>query len=117
MRLADGRHADGKLTVKSMAGVKTWVLTDKFTDLQDEFRAMVERVGAEPEPALRLQVQLAERDTHIVGLRSEIRELKADLSQLERVINVLLLENLQLRGETSRDVPDLNKERDKRGRN
>lgn len=34
-------YSDGKLTIKSFvdeAGVKRWVLTRKFTDLQNEFR-------------------------------------------------------------------------------
>lgn len=120
-RLVDGKplRSDGKLTVKSLAeeaGVKRWVLTHKFTDLQDEFRAMIDRVGAEPDLVRQLREKLQERDSLITGLRGEIRELKEDRAQLERVINVLALENVQLKGGKPPGVPDLNEERDKRGR-
>lgn len=120
-RLVDGKplRSDGKLTVKSLAeeaGVKRWVLTHKFTDLQDEFRAMIDRVGAEPDLVRQLREKLQERDSLITGLRGEIRELKEDRAQLGRVINVLALENVQLKGGKPPGVPDLNEERDKRGR-
>lgn len=120
VRLADGKplRSDGKLTVKSLAeeaGVKRWVLTHKFTDLQGEFRAVVETVGSEPAQVRRLREQLAQQDAVITSLRSEIRELKEDRSQLERVINVLGLENFQLRDKNKAGVPDLNAERNRRG--
>lgn len=94
VRLTDGKplRSDGKLTVKSLAdeaGVKRWILTRKFKDLQDEFHVLTNSLGAEPEPVRRLREQLAERDALITRLRSEIRDLKEDRSQLERVINVL----------------------------
>lgn len=52
-RLVEGKplRSDGKLTIKSLAneaGVKRWLLTHKFTDLQDEFKVRMELTGGEP---------------------------------------------------------------------
>lgn len=96
-RLVEGHpiRSDGKLTVKSLAeeaGVKRWVLTHKYTDLQDEFRAMTDGVGGEPDVVLRLREQIAERDAVISRLRSEIHELTNDRNQLERIVNILAVE-------------------------
>ena len=96
-RLVEGKplRSDGKLTIKSLAdeaGVKRWLLTQKFTDLQDEFKVRVEATGGEPAVVVKLREQLKERDEKIKRLRAEIRELTNDRQQLERVINVLSLE-------------------------
>lgn len=99
-RLVGGKplRSDGKLTVKSLAeeaGVKRWVLTHKYTDLQDEFRAIVDGIGREPEAVRNLREKLAERDRLVSRLRGEIKDLRNDRDQLERVINVLALESQQ----------------------
>lgn len=86
---------DGKLTIKSLAdedGVKRWLLTHKFTDLQDEFKVRVGGTGGEPAVVVKLREQLKERKETITRLRAEIRELTNDRQHLERVINVLSLE-------------------------
>lgn len=96
-RLVEGQpiRSDGKLTVKSLAeeaGVKRWVLTHKYTDLQDEFRAMADGVGGEPDVVLRFREQIAERDGVISRLRAEIHELTNDRNQLERIVNIIAVE-------------------------
>ncbi|MGR6901030.1 hypothetical protein [Glutamicibacter sp. BSL13] len=96
-RLVNGEpiRSDGKLTIKSLAeeaGVKRWVLTHKHTDLQEEFKARIETTGREPAVVVELRKQLKERDKTIAELRDEIRNLTNDRQQLERVINVLALE-------------------------
>lgn len=97
-RLVGGHpiRSDGKLTVKSLAeeaGIKRWVLTHKHTDLQDEFRAMADGVGGEPDVVLRLREQIAEQDGVIARQRVEIHELTTDRNQLERIVNILSIEN------------------------
>ncbi|WP_190264459.1 hypothetical protein [Glutamicibacter nicotianae] len=97
IRLIAGKplRSDGKLTVKSLAeeaGVKRWILTHKFTDLQEEFKAKIEGLGGEPQEVLKLRRQLTERDEVISRLRLEIRMLTNDRQRLERVVNVLSLE-------------------------
>jgi isopentenyl diphosphate isomerase/L-lactate dehydrogenase-like FMN-dependent dehydrogenase len=96
-RLVEGHsiRSEGKLTVMSLAeeaGVKRWVLTYKYTDLQDEFRAMADGVGCEPDVVLRLREQIAEREGVISRLRSEIRDLTNDRNRLERVTNIYAVE-------------------------
>lgn len=96
-RLVEGHpiRSDGRLTVKSLAeeaGVKRWLLTHKYTDLQEEFKARIKGPREEPHVVLQLREQLTERNEVITRLRSEIRELTNDRQQLERVINVLALE-------------------------
>ncbi|MGP9543264.1 hypothetical protein ACT3R3_16745 [Glutamicibacter sp. AOP5-B1-3] len=108
-RLVEGNplRSDGKLTIKSLAdeaGVKRWLLTHKFTDLQDEFKVRMELTGGEPAVVVKLREQLKERDETITRLRAEIRELTNDRQQLERVINVLSLELQNGRSERSKIV-------------
>jgi len=89
-------HSDGKLTVKSLAAeasVKRWLLTHKHLDLQDEFRARVAKNGQVPDS---VQAVLAEN----AGLQQRVAELSAALAveretvkRLERVVQVLTLEN------------------------
>lgn len=109
IRLIVGKpiRSDGKLTVKSLAeeaGVKRWVLTHKFTDLQEEFKAKIEGLGGEPQEVLKLRRQLTERDEVISRLRLEIRVLTNDRQQLERVVNVLSLELQNGRNDHSKVV-------------
>ncbi|RBM02962.1 hypothetical protein C1H84_05980 [Glutamicibacter soli] len=77
-------------------------LTHKFTDLQDEFKIRVEATGSEPAVAVKLREQLKEREETITRLRAKIRELTNDQQQLERVINVLSLE--QQHGRTDKST-------------
>lgn len=102
-------HSDGKLTIKSLAEeaqVKRWVLTHRHTDLQDEFRArLADTTGNQP-PALRkLHDAHAEATEKIQELRAEVAGLKATLRQYERVVQVLALENHQLKNPEARGRP------------
>jgi len=94
-------HSDGKLTIKSLAEeaqVKRWVLTHRHTDLQDEFRARIADTTGNQPPALRkLHDAHAEATEKIQELRAEVAELRATLRQFERVVQVLALENHELK--------------------
>ncbi|MFA7510402.1 MULTISPECIES: hypothetical protein [Mycolicibacterium] len=100
-RLIEGKalHSDGKLTVKSLAEearVKRWLLTHRHTDLQDEFRARITKRSVEP-PAIRaLQEEMVAAAKTVKALTADITALKATIHQLERVIQVLALENHKL---------------------
>lgn len=101
-----GVHIDHrKLTVKSLAEearVKRWLLTHRHTDLQEEFRARIANTSVEP-PAIRaLQDEKAEALKKVTALTAEVTALSATVRQLERIINVLALENRQLRGDSER---------------
>jgi predicted RNase H-like nuclease (RuvC/YqgF family) len=99
-RLLDGApiRSDGKLTIKTLAdeaGVKRWVLTHRHTDLQEEFRARVDRHGQDPEPVARLKEQLEHLRQENTRLRQELRQDKATISLLQRHIAVDALEHIR----------------------
>ena len=111
-RLLDGQpiRSDGKLTVKSLseeAGVKRWLLTHKHTDLQDEFRARIAARDSLP-PA---QQTLVDENTELRARNAELNEKLAaardEAHQLARIVQVLTLENEQLRSATDAKVRTL----------
>lgn len=101
-RLLDGKpiRSDGKLTVKSLAveaGVKRWVLTHQHRDLQQEFRDRCANRDDTP-------VFLAEVTERNRALMAELADLQVKVTALTeeahrymRIIQVLTLENLDLR--------------------
>ena len=101
-RLIAGKplHSDGKLTVKSLAEearVKRWVLTHRHTDLQDAFRARIANTAVEPAAMRALQEEKAEAVKKVKALTVDVTALTATIHQLERIIQVLALENRELR--------------------
>lgn len=106
-RLIDGKplHSDGKLTVKSLAEearVKRWLLTHRHTDLQDEFRARIASTNAEPPILEALREEKTDAQKRVKELTADVTALTATVHQLERIIQVLALENQQLRSEDAR---------------
>lgn len=100
-RLIGGRalHSAGKLTIKALAeeaGIKRWLLTHRHTDLQDEFRARIASTDTEPPILIALRDELADDKMRIKKLTAEVTALTATIHQLERIIQVLVLENEQL---------------------
>lgn len=111
-RLISGEplYSDGKLTIKSLAEeaqIKRWLLTHRHTDLQAEFRARIANTDTPPAlVALRDERDNAQR--RIDELTADVTSLQETVHQLERVINVLGLENHQLRsdhGQASKVTP------------
>ncbi|SQI28570.1 hypothetical protein [Rhodococcus coprophilus] len=92
-------YSDGKLTIKSLAEeaqIKRWLLTHRHTDLQAEFRARIANTDAPPAlVALRDERDDAQR--RIDELTADVTALQETVHQLERIIQVLALENDQLR--------------------
>jgi len=109
-RLIDGNplHSDGKLTIKSLAEearVKRWLLTHRHTDLQDEFRARIDSTDSEPPILMALRDEKADAQKRVKELTADVTALTATIHQLERIIQVLALENQQFRSSD----PDLRK--------
>ncbi|MFL0172337.1 hypothetical protein [Mycobacterium sp. SMC-13] len=105
-RLIDGKplHSDGKLTIKSLAEearVKRWLLTHRHTDLQDEFRGRIDGTDTEPPILMALRDENADAKERIKKLTADVTALTATIHQLERIIQVLALENEQLRSGAS----------------
>ena len=109
-------HSDGKLTVKSLAEeaqMKRWLLTHRHTDLQDEFRARVAKLGRIPRA---VQVLLEEKNNlteRLEKLAEELRNERETVKRLERVVNVLALQLEQERAgnETRTNVRPLRRDR------
>jgi len=100
-RLIEGNpiRSDGKLTIKSLAteaGVKRWVLTHKFKDLQDEFRARIASQGAVPESLKKVLDENAGLKDRVQRQRQDLQQAKAELDRYARIVQVQALENQAL---------------------
>ncbi|MFZ2527381.1 MAG: hypothetical protein WAX14_06965 [Rhodococcus sp. (in: high G+C Gram-positive bacteria)] len=92
-------HSDGKLTIKSLAEeaqTKRWLLTHRHTDLQAEFRARIANIDA-PAALVVLRDERDDAQRRIVELTADVTALQETVHQLERIIQMLALENDQLR--------------------
>ncbi|MFF5992897.1 hypothetical protein [Prauserella flavalba] len=103
-RLLEGipLRSDGALTVVSLAaeaGVKRHVLTHRHTDLKDEFYARVRAQGQVPASETKLRADLAAKTTKVDELREENQTLTDTVERMARIINVLTVENDQLKAE------------------
>ena len=111
-RLLDGQPArsDGKLTIKALAeeaGVKRWLLTHKHTDLQDEFRARIATRGTLPPAQQALVDENDELRARNADLSEQLAVARDEARQLARIVQVLTLENEQLRSASDAKVRTL----------
>ena len=93
-------HSDGKLTVKSLAAeaqVKRWLLTHRHVDLQSEFRARVDLQGQVPDAVQAVLVEKAALQERVTKLSESLVVERETVKRLERVVQVLTLENDALR--------------------
>jgi len=93
-------RSDGKLTVKSLAaeaGVKRWLLTHKHQDLQGEFRDKVQAHGSTPDALKALLQKNQELERRIERALADLKQADAELKRFARIVQVLTLENEQLR--------------------
>lgn len=101
-RLLNGtaNHSNGALTIVALAqeaGVPRNALTQRHTDLKADFYARVRERTGSCEDEVRLRQTIARLETSVAGKNTELAELRADLLELVRTINVLTLENRALR--------------------
>jgi septal ring factor EnvC (AmiA/AmiB activator) len=106
-RIMDGvpERSDGALTVVALAteaGVPRNALTQRHTDLKDEFYQRVKASGADNGDEARLRATIARLKKTIKAKNSELAQLRADVPALVRAVNQLTLENRQLRDAQSR---------------
>ncbi|WP_328560435.1 hypothetical protein [Streptomyces coelicoflavus] len=98
-------RSDGALTVVSLAAeanVKRHLLTHRHTDLKDEFYARIRAQGQIPASESKLRQELAETEKRLSEVRRENKQLKAEADVFVRIINVLEMENDQLKGQQGR---------------
>ncbi len=93
-------RSDGALTVVALAieaGVPRNALTQRHTDLKDEFYQHIRERGAANEDEARLRTTIAALRKTIASKNKELAQLRADVPALVRAVNQLTMENQQLR--------------------
>ena len=98
-------RSNGALTVVALAleaGVPRNALTQRHTDLKNEFYQRVRERGAPSEDETRLRATIARLKKTIESKNSELAQARADVPALVRAVNQLTLENQQLRDAQSR---------------
>ena len=104
----DPIRSDGKLTVKSLvaeAGLKRWYLTHRHTDLRDEFYDRVRAQGTTPAAMTTLYEEIAALTEAHKRDRAALRDAVAQKEIHAREIQVLALENTQLKDQASGRAP------------
>jgi septal ring factor EnvC (AmiA/AmiB activator) len=98
-------RSDGAVTVVALAveaDVKRHVLTHRHTDLKDEFYAKIRARGQVPDSERKLQEELKKTKERLAEAIKENKKLQAENEAFARVVNVLAVENDQLRGDRGR---------------
>lgn len=98
-------RSNGSLTIVALADeadVKRHLLTHRHTDLKAEFYARVRARGYVPDNERKLRDDLAKALDRIKELAAEATKLQGENHALARIINVLELENHELRSGTGR---------------
>ncbi len=93
-------RSNGALTVVALAieaEVPRNALTQRHTDLKNEFYQRVRERGAPSEDETRLRATIARLKKTIEAKNSELAQARADVPSLVRAVNQLTLENQQLR--------------------
>ena len=93
-------RSNGALTVVALAleaGVPRNALTQRHTDLKNEFYQRIRERGAPSEDEARLRATIARLRKTIEGKNKELAQLRADVPALVRAVHQLTLENQQLR--------------------
>ena len=93
-------RSNGALTTVALAieaGVPRNALTQRHTDLKDEFYLRIREHGVENGDEVRLRADIARLRRTIAAKKKELAQLRADVPALVRVVNQLTLENQQLR--------------------
>jgi len=99
--LADApERSNGALTVVALAieaDVPRNALTQRHTDLKDEYYRRIRERGAASQDEARLRATITKLNKTINAKNKELTQLRADVPALVRAVNQLTLENQQLR--------------------
>lgn len=93
------------VSLAAEAGVKRHALTHKHTDLKDRFYARVKARDSVPASETALREQNAELRRKLDDMRAERDEYKQAADALARALNVLTIENDELRRKANRAAP------------
>ncbi|GAA3614116.1 hypothetical protein GCM10022419_119080 [Nonomuraea rosea] len=81
-------------------------LTQRHTDLKNEFYELVKARGATPNVEVRLRAEIAKLKKTIANKNKELKQVREDVPALVRAVHQLTLENQELRAQL--DLPELN---------
>ncbi|HEU5473772.1 MAG TPA: hypothetical protein VFV67_24250 [Actinophytocola sp.] len=101
-------NSNGALTIVALAheaGVPRNALTQRHLDLKIEFYTRVRERDGPSEVEDRLRKTIARLKNTIANKNTELEQLRADVPALVRTINVLTLENQQLREAGAQTLP------------
>jgi chromosome segregation ATPase len=103
-RILDGtpERSNGALTVVALAieaGIPRNALTQRHTDLKDEFYQRIRERGADNADEARLRATIAQLRKTIASKNRELAQLRADAPALVRAVNQLTLELQETRAE------------------
>lgn len=93
-------RSNGALTIVALAleaDVPRNALTQRHTDLKNEFYLRVRERGTVNDDEVRLRATIAKLKKTIASKNKELTQLRADVPALVRVVHQLTMENRQLR--------------------
>jgi hypothetical protein len=93
------KRSNGALTIVALAleaDVPRNALTQRHTDLKNEFYERITERGAPSEVETRLRTTIAKLKETITNKNAELKKLRSDVPALVRAANQLTLENQQL---------------------
>jgi regulator of replication initiation timing len=101
-RLLDdqAKFSNGALTIVALAQeaqVPRNALTQRHTDLKNEFYELVKARGATPDVEVRLRAEITKLRKTIANKNERLTQLEADVPALVRTVHILTLENQDLR--------------------
>ncbi|WP_137147814.1 hypothetical protein [Mycolicibacterium sp. CR10] len=103
-------RSNGALTIVALAqeaDVPRNALTQRHTDLKNEFYQHVKDRGGPSEIEARLRASIAKLRVTIGNKNRELQQLRADVPALVRVVNQLTLENEHLRHQLAHPTDDV----------
>jgi hypothetical protein len=103
------QRSNGALTIVALAleaDVPRNALTQRHTDLKNDFYERINERGAPSEVEIRLRATIAKLKETITNKNAELKQLRSDVPALVRAVNQLTLENQQLH--EARTNPDTN---------
>jgi chromosome segregation ATPase len=102
------QRSNGALTIVALAieaEVPRNALTQRHTDLKNEFYARAKAATGTSEAEQRLRAQVAKLQAQHTQARAELAQYKTDVTDLVRAVNQLTLENRQLRRQLTEPDP------------
>jgi chromosome segregation ATPase len=103
-------RSNGALTIVALAleaDVPRNALTQRHTDLKNEFYERIKERGATPDVEDRLRATVVKLKETITNKNKELNQLRGDVPALVRTINQLALENQQLREQLAHPDPNI----------